>query len=233
MQRIGYGLADFFISWLRIERNLERTLLSEPTEMNLALILKDALETRKNELFETPSMTAAIYLDPRVKSKLDARQKEIAILHLKTLYSRILKLKMPEPEANELPNNTLDELNEEFADDESELYPPDVVDTSALMMSFSKYDMVKHVDIKSNVMDFWKKNKDEFSLIYHLARVIHGIPAGQCYEEQNFSSFSYIRSGLRTSLKAENVKNILLIRLNKELFYDQRMETINKIKSHI
>lgn len=229
MQRIGYGLSDFYISWLRIERNLNR-ILADDTLLNLAHELQVALERRKGQLFETPNMLAAIYLDPRVKSKLDARQKEISILHLKKLYVRIRQLNKPEPTADEQVNNTLDELDEEFVATENELYPPDEIDTSSLMVSFTNYDFVKHVNIKSNVMDFWIKSKSEFPLIYELACVVHSVSAGQCYEEQNFSSFSYIRSAQRTSMKAENLKNVLAIRLNKELFYALKEKQINNIK---
>lgn len=55
--------------------------------------------------------------------------------------------------------------------------------------------------------------------MYPLASVLHSVPAGQCVEERNFSSFSFIRNCRRTALKELNVKNVLLIRLNKELFY--------------
>lgn len=229
MQRVGYGLADFFISWLRIERNLNR-ITSEHTLTNLASELNKALENRKAELFQTPNMLAAIYLDPRVKSKLDRTEKEIAILHLRKLYTRIHQVKTnQEVGVNELVNNTLDELNEEFADHESELYPSEEVDTSTLMLSFTQYESVKHFNCKAAVMDFWAKNNNDFPLIYELACVVHAVPAGQCFEEQNFSSFSYIRSSRRTSLHAKNLRNILTVRLNRELFYRQKQQQKDNI----
>lgn len=228
MQRVGYGLADFYVSWLRIEKNLTR-IMAEATLLDLANELMKSLDTRRAELFNTPNMIAAIYLDPRTKYKLTSVQKECAILHLKKLYVRVFQLKNVEIEEQSNGNNTLDELNEEFTTQEGEAIP-DEVDVSHLLMALTVYDAVKHVDYKLPVMEFWKRNKDEFSLIYPLACVVHAVPAGQCLEERNFSSFSYIRSARRTRLNEKNVKNILMIRLNKELFYEEKQHQIDAIK---
>lgn len=214
MQRIGYGLADFQVSWLRIERNLQR-IMAEGTMLNLVTELADALNKRKADVFNTPSMVAAIYLDPRVKFKLNNSQKELAILHLKKLHIRLNELNAVEPEEKNIANNTLNELNEEFEVMNGNC---EEVDTSQLMLLFAIYDNVKHIDIKCSVMDFWKKCKEEFPLIYPLSCIIHAIPAGQCFEERNFSSFSYINNARRTKLRPENVENILAIRLNREIF---------------
>lgn len=225
MQNVGYGLADFYVSWLRIEKNLHR-LSVEPTQLNLGLALSRELTARSGDLFNTPSMTAAIYLDPRIKFKLNHFQKECAVLYLKKLYIRMQQLKISENEPEDQHHNTLDELNEEYA---ATYDTEEQIDTSNLIASLTHYDSVKHVDFKCNVMEFWQKRKHEFPLIYPLAEVVHAIPAGQSYEERNFSSFSFVRNAKRSRLSAENVKNILMIRLNKELFYKYKQQQLDDI----
>lgn len=225
MQSVGYGLADFCVSWMRIEKNLNR-LNADCTQLNLGFELLRELEARKADLFDTPYMLAAIFLDPRIKFKLNNVQKECAILHIKNLYTRMKLLEIKENDTENQHHNTLDELNEEYA---ATYNTEEHFDTSHLMISLSSYDAVKHVDFKCNVMDFWQEHKQEFPLIYPLACVVHAIPAGQSFEERNFSSFSFIRNSKRTRLSAESTKNILMIRLNKELFYDYKQKQIDEI----
>lgn len=91
MQKVGYGLADFYISWLRIQKNLER-LAPEETLLNLTEELQKSMKNREPEVFETPVMLAAIYLDPRVKFKLSNSQKACAMFYLKQLNRRNLQV---------------------------------------------------------------------------------------------------------------------------------------------
>lgn len=194
---------------------------------SLVTKLKDRLEARKTQIFDTPSMHAAIYLDPRVKHTLNERQKECAILYLKKILSRLQQLKTGQTEMNETPNNTLDELDEEFASSSS----GGDTEESQLIASLASYENVQHVNFKTKVMDFWKERKTEFPLIYTLACVIHAIPANQSLEERNFSAFSYIRNSRRASLKSENLQNILTLRLNKELLIEQKQKNLEEIMS--
>lgn len=223
MQNIGYGLADFYVSLLRIEKNLCRAAAIDT--LNLATHLIQELNSRKADLLQTPSMISAIYLDPRIKFKLTSQEKELAKLHLLKLYKRIEEIKTNGSEISDDQNNTLDELNEEYAIAQSNFD----IDTSCLLQSLAKYEAVPRANLKDAIMDFWNSNKEQFPLIYRLACIIHAIPAGQCFEERNFSSFSYIRNAKRTKLNPTNVKNILTVRLNKEIFYANKQKKISNI----
>lgn len=66
---------------------------------------------------------------------------------------------------------------------------PDEVDVIHLLMSLTAYDAVKHVDFKCSVMEFWKRNKEEFPLVYPLACDVHAAPAGQCVKKETFHLF--------------------------------------------
>lgn len=225
MQKVGYGLADFYVSWLRIDKNLDRICL-EGTLLNLASELKKALQEYKQQLFDTPSMAAAIFLDPRVKFTLTITQKECATLYLKKLFVRMEQLKEGDVELNETGDNTLDELNVDFALIHGET---EELDTSVFLVSLANYDGVKNVNLKHCVMDFWKHHKEQYPLIYPLACAIHAIPAGQALEERNFSSFGYLRSAKRASMKPKNLRNVLVVRLNKEIFYKHKEKRVSEI----
>lgn len=229
MQKVGYGLADFYVSWLRIEKKLDRICV-EGTLLNLAPELKKALEEYQQQLLDTPTMVAAIFLDPRIKFKLTNIQKECATLYLKKLFVRMHGFKYSEIELNETGNNTLDELNEDFAIIHGET-ETNALDTSNLLISLADYETVKHFNLKHSTMDFWKHNKEQYPLIYPLACAIHAVPAGQAFEERNFSSFGYIRNAKRTMMKPKNLQNVLVVRLNKEIFYEHKEKRVNEIKN--
>lgn len=155
----------------------------------------------------------------------------MATLYLVKLHRRTEDIKTNGVEINHAINydldNMLDELNEEYGtqSDDAEF------DSSGLLLSLTSYDAIQRSNLKDEVMNFWRTNKEQFPTIYRLACIIHAIPAGQCFEERNFSSFAYIRNARRAKLSPTNVKNILTVRLNKEIFYERKQTEINSILS--
>lgn len=232
MQRVGYGLADFRVSWLRMEKNLTRNQ-TNGVGGDLPQKLLEAMKRRESVLLATPIMLTAMYLDPRIKYKLSDTQKACAILSLEKLHCRLVDVEKDATNLNVFDNNdTLDELNAEAL---AECGGIEVngnnngTQLNDFRTLITKYDCVQHTDMKANVMDFWKKHKKEFPLLYDLACVVHSVHAGQCCVEQNFSSFSYIRECHRIKLMPSNITNILLIRLNREVFEEWKQNEIDKI----
>lgn len=107
MQAVGYGLSDFFISWLRMKRSLGRL---NNGQLNLAPHLIEALNERESQLLETPTMMSAMFLDPRIKGRLTDLQRECAIISLEKLY---IRLTAKDDQNDSTRNDTLDELNAE------------------------------------------------------------------------------------------------------------------------
>lgn len=233
MQRVGYGLADFRVSWLRMERNLTRNQ-TNGFGGELPRKLLEAMKRRESVLLATPIMLTAMYLDPRIKYKLSDTQKTCAILSLEKLYCRQVDIEKDETNVNVLDNDdTLDELNAEALAECGgiEVNGNNNIHLNDLRILITKYDCIQHTDMKASVMDFWIKHKKEFPLLYDLACVVHSVHAGQCCVEQNFSSFSYIRECHRMRLMPANITNILLIRLNQELFEEWKQNKKDKIRN--
>lgn len=162
MQRNGYGLADFYISWLRMKRGLSRI---NNGELNLARQLDKALEERENLLLETPTMMLAMYLHPRVKNRLNNIQKECATIAAEKLHIRLTNVGN-QSGANVSANDTLDELNAEVsggysnADNNTNAAGSNIT-LGQFRESIIKYDAVRPTDIKSNVFGFWKERKQK------------------------------------------------------------------------
>lgn len=214
------GLSDFYISWLRIIKNLGRIEESKP-KFDLATKLKEKMELRAPSLFKTPLMLSAIYLDPRIMFKLSAQEKSTAAMDLIKIHERLTNDQSNEGNG---VNDTLDEIQQEYNAQNCELSS-----TDRLLKEISLYETEKLHDIRAPVMDFWDKNLKKYELLRPIAEVLHTVPSNQSSVEKSFSSFSYIRSKYRMSMSAENLSNVLMIRLNKDVFYQYREEQIEKI----
>lgn len=230
MQNIGYGLADFYISWLRMKRSLTRIT---GDQSSLATDLLDALGERENLLLETPTMLSAMYLDPRIKGRLNSIQRECATISLEKLHIRLSRGDINQP--NVAQNDSLDELNAEvFNDLDDGNNNQNSISSNMVLVPlremFIKYHAVKPCDIKSQVFDFWRERKQDFPLLFDLACIIHAVHAGQCCVERNFSALQCVYDNRRCRLLPQRLSNILMIRLNKDVHEQWKNERIMSIE---
>lgn len=229
MQRVGYGLTDFYISWLRMTRSLGRITNGN---LNLAERLVEAMRERESALLDTPTMLTAMFLDPRLKYRLNATQAELATISIEKLHLRISNMENPGQVTSD-GNDTLDELNAEaLADPGNRTIPsrePSII-LRPLHESLTKFEAVKPTNIKSNVFDFWREKKEDFPLLYKLASIVHAVQAGQCAVERDFSAFTSARDSRRCKQRPKNMSNILMIRLNPDVHKEWRSSHILKIR---
>lgn len=236
MQGKGYGLSDFYISWLRMKRSLGRITNGQ---LNLADKLMEKLEEREITLMETPTMITAMYLDPRIKHRLsrETNSKELAKISVEKIHLRMRNVDKNSNDVNAPANDTLDELNAEAMDNVSNQIPTTIlaeresnIHLSLIRESMTKFDTVNPTDIKSNIFDFWKERKAEFPLLYDVACIVHAVPAGQCSVERDFSSFTCVRESRRCKLLPKNMTNILMIRLNQDVHEEWKATRILEIQ---
>lgn len=221
-QRVGYGLSDFYIGWIRILKNLGRIENSE-AKFNLATKLRENMERRAPSLFNTPLMLCAIYMDPRINFKLTDQQKVTAAMDLLKIHDRLEKNSYLDVDHSK--NDTLDEIQAEYCEQNNGHQSS----SDKLLQMMSIYETEKPYDIKASVMKFWLENANKYHLLHPLADILHAVPSNQSGVERSFSSFSYIRSKHRMCMSTENLSNVLMIRLNKDVFYAERESQINKI----
>lgn len=224
MQTVGYGLADFYIGWLRVKKNLGRHLQSS-SGLDLAAKLIEHMDRRSGSLFKTPLFLCAVYLDPRMMMTLKVEQKAEAAMNLVEMYKRITDAKNQQSMQQQRMNDTLDEIRNDLVSEQG----PCRANTDILLQSLAAYESEAAYNIHEPVMKFWVENSHKYPVLRTFADILHAVPSNQCCTERGFSGLSYIRSKLRMSMKPKNVSNVLMIRLNKDVFYTLRNERVQKI----
>lgn len=224
MQRPGYGLADFYIGWIRVTINLTRIRNNEP-KFDLASILLENMKERALHVLHSPLMLCAVYLDPRIMFKLSDDQKAKAATDLLKIHERMTDMARNSNERECNLHDTLDEIQDDYHTEHNDSQ----YNSQIMLQMLSIYETEKPYDIRAPVMQFWFENKIKYELIRPIADLVHAVPSNQCTTESAFSSLSYIRSKHRMSMSPRNLSNVLMVRLNKEVFHAMRQEYVQKI----
>lgn len=223
MQKVGYGLADMYIGWLLVKKSLNR-IVNGAANFNLAAKLIEKMDQRAPSLFKTPLLLCAVYLDPRIMLALSDEQKANAAMDLVKIHERITARSINKESRLD---DTLDEIQQEFQKQQNK----NQSSSDLLLKELSIFEREEPYDIRASVMKFWVENAEKYKLLRPLVDILHAVPSNQCCTERSFSSFSYIRSKHRMCMSPQNVSNVLMIRLNKDVYYTLRRERIQKILS--
>lgn len=79
----------------------------------------------------------------------------------------------------------------------------------------------------ANILDFWESQKG--SSLYDVALAIFSISPTQVQVERDFSSLGHIFTERRHRLAEDLLEAIMLINLNKEIFYTVKQEQLKNI----
>lgn len=73
---------------------------------------------------------------------------------------------------------------------------------------------------EQHTLDFWKRSevKESFPALYQLSTLVNAVPVTQVSVERAFSIVAFILSERRCQLAEKTLNDILMIRLNKQLF---------------
>lgn len=223
MQEVGFGLGNLYRGWIRVQKNVQRTI-REGVTFDLAKNLLKNMERREPSLFKSPLMLCAVYLDPRLNFRLSEEQKASAAMDLLKINERLMKAKHLNSGREQQFNDTLDEIQEEF---QNQRYANQNTN-DRILQQLAAFE-VERYDIKAPVMQFWSENTNKYQLLRPLADHLHAVPSNQCPVERSFSSLSYIRNRYRMSMDPQNLSNILMVRLNKDLHKLLRIERVENI----
>lgn len=80
------------------------------------------------------------------------------------------------------------------------------------------------------IFEYWNSRQKEHKNLYTLATCIYAIPPTEVEVERDFSQLNFVFTQRRQSLSEENLEAILLIHLNKDLFYVIKEVELAKIK---
>lgn len=122
-------------------------------------------------------------------------------------------------------NDTLDEIQQDYHQNVQQ------GNSNQLVEVMAQYERENVCNIKETVMKFWQEHGQKYELLQRLAEIIHAVPSNQCCTERAFSSLSYVRNKYRTTMKPKNLSNVLMIRLNKDVFDALRKERVSQILS--
>lgn len=249
LQKIDLTLSDVFGVWLEMQLLIER-LLKKKMTTNLAILLKNSIQNRKKLVFDNSAMICAVYLDPRFRAEITQHQslanENDAKTNLLNLWNR-LKL-------NQHSNTINDKSETENVSSSSILNSSDSFDLTREMCDYLKRDShnvssLSNLSAETNdlnselesfkpdfmpfdqsILNYWEARKDLNPLLYELAMAIYSIPPTEVQIERDFSALEKILTKYRTQLSPRILEAILLINLNKDLFYDVRDDKINELK---
>lgn len=84
-----------------------------------------------------------------------------------------------------------------------------------------------------SVLEYWEKAKEIYPDLYKLAMVVFSVPPTEVQIERDFSSLDFIFTKRRGSLGYERLEDIMLIYLNKDLFYEVNHAEIVELQSMV
>lgn len=227
VQNASFTLSDFYGSWLRMERNLNKLVEAPNALSKFAEILTEKIEERKKSLFNNQAMMCAVYLDPRFKHRLTSDEVAIAKIALRNLFERAKSSEEQTLQPNLASSDKDDSFEKECVlEGRPRVYPRGSkrkttdasFDGAKIDDSLVAYDKVDRFHHEDSILDFWFSKKDEHPVIYKLACIIFAIPPTQATVERAFSALGYIYNPLRTKLTEKMLEDILMIYLNKDLF---------------
>lgn len=213
-------LTDFYGMWLNLKLKMER---GRGTYI-LAQYLFAEMQSF-DKAIEIPIMHAALYLDPRYNILLSDRQKTEAVGFLESLYNRI---KLSDSDGR-IDDQHIDDMTEDmfsldmlsnFITNIRRNTPnnidvlPNSTDIRQLLEEFNDQE-----DLTKPVLGYWDKQKFLKPELYQLANILYSIPPTQSSVERAFSALALILTPLRTQLSAKVLSEILLVRLNKSLYF--------------
>lgn len=222
-----------FGRWLRLEQfDIKRLMESnDGSQAKFAKILSETLETRKRMIMNTPLVLSAVYMDPRFRNVLTNNELKIA---KETLYKWHVKMqtittKVPETSVSQ-PKDSFEEY---FAMVNGEQTNHDVaggtLDPVTFALLLEKYEKDHpRIHHKKNIHEYWAKHED-FTIVFELAQFIHSIPPTQVDVEKGFSVVGFILSPLRLSLKPEALDDIIMIKLNEDLWHQINKEMASNL----
>ena len=92
--------------------------------------------------------------------------------------------------------------------------------SSGILASIKSLCSMPRLNADENVLEFWESKKFEsgYKNLYILSQVVLAVPATQVSVERAFSALTLILSDRRTRMLPDLIDDILIIKLNKNLY---------------
>lgn len=255
LQKKDLSMSDAYAIWLRMKMHLEELSQKFRTpKTSLLKKLTEAINIRKNTILYNPVMLGTLFLDVRFRSIVTTNNEfnEQAQRTLLNLWHRIQSLEATddtaeatnhinssrvEPSESSILNFSFDFENNNMLDDYIQRNEKDTMQVVAQSMSTSidfelESFQADKLPADSCMISFWESNKDKYPCLYKLAMAMFAIPPTEVAVERDFSKLQLIFTDRRCKLAEDLLEIILIIHLNKELFYEVVEDELLKIQTN-
>ncbi|CAI6373161.1 unnamed protein product [Macrosiphum euphorbiae] len=227
LQKQDINLGDFYGVWLKASHGLQS---------NGSILAKQILKSMKQRevlLLKNPVFLAAIFLDPRYQCMLNEADKNTGINHLVKTWKFMIQIQDDICETGDVNNSAIASTNvdspnntTETTDDQDvfELFLSSQSSASShhsgtgilddISVKLCNFKDVNRLHYKTNILTFWETQKHDNFELYKLATIVLAVPATQVSVERSFSGIKFILSDLRTSLSANLLDAIMIVRSN-------------------
>lgn len=195
--------------------------------MGFRTFLIAEMERYKPMLLQNPIILAAVYLDPRYQMSLNEDNRKLAISFLVGLNKRVDDLKRNTEHAqvtqaqNTIELDSTDAFRNFLQSMRGEECTPVVgrmnaSESEVLHLLNALYGI--ELPLNVSILDYWNSQKDIQTQLFNLCSIIFSVAPTQTSVERAFSALALILTPLRSRLGDRTLKNILLIRLNHNLY---------------
>lgn len=235
-------LSDVFGTWTKMKLHLEACTQKIAYKTKLSQHLLSAINVREHTILKNSYMECCLFLDPRFRSFIlkDHDAVERAKAKLITVWCRLNPSKSATNSAEEAGNESSDlhfsfdakaELNKLMCQNESNRanisHEP--------IENANDFDIEGALDLfqpnvlssESSVLEFWSAQKD--SPLHNVAMAVFSIPPTQVQIERDFSSLGHVFGIRRYRLSQHLLEAVLLIHLNKDVFFDVKEELLQNV----
>lgn len=221
LQTTNFTLSDFHAEWLILKNNIKIEADSSDAHNDYAKQFLLSMDKYSGQLLSNPMYVSCVYLDPRFTKTLNLTQKTLAISKLLKVYERIIN------EENEHFNavcdnnktNRLDMLENIIAEECDVVESTIENNTETIHRLLQEFAQLPRERASINILDYWEKNKTSKPELFKLSQIVYAAAPTQTSTESSFSTLGHIFSSRRTKIKDKLLEDILIINLNKDLFY--------------
>lgn len=244
LQAKSLTLSDAYGILKEMKLHLEACTRQIAYKTKLPQLFLEAMAMRQNTILKNPYMECCLFLDPRYRTFIlrDHDAVERARAKLVSVWYRL----NPPKNTNELSKETAndssdlhfsfngrDELNKLISQNENaaDILQDPIENANTLNIEDLLHQFQHNVHtVESSVLEFWNTRKD--SPLYKVAMAIFSIPPTQVQIERDFSSLGHVFGARRYRLSQELLQAILLLHLNKDVFFVVKKQLLEKVKTN-
>lgn len=257
LQKRDFTLSDFYGCTKLIDMKLTEMINNESEKYTTIFgNLRQCINERTRPLFENPLSLCTIFLDPRYKCDIDRNEVKLQFVEmtLGRLWNKIQIARTGDipVENNDEPANLSGDANSLFNELDSQyeselgLRSNEINGAARPNYSMKPSELSKQIDKYKNatanmrlkcsesVHKFWECKKIEFgNEIFEIASVLLAVPPTQAEVERCFSALKFIYTDYRYNLKEDLLENLLLVRLNPDLYYSVKSNDLNQLRQNL